>query len=131
MQNVVKETIFQKSSNGVAAATTMDTTDTPTQTVANIIYFIAGLFEVTLLFRFILKVTGANPGNAFVSGIYGFTQFLIMPFRGIFPSATGTGVEVRSVFEPATIVALMVYAFLAWGIVKLVGILAGRSSEEL
>jgi hypothetical protein len=131
MQNVVKETVVQKTDNGIAAVATVNSSDTPIQIMANIIYFITGLCEVALLARFILKITAANSGSGFVSGIYGFTQFLIMPFRGIFPTAVSSGTEMRSVFEPATLVAMLVYATLAWGIVKLIAILAGQSHEEL
>jgi hypothetical protein len=131
MQDIVKETVVQKSDNGVAAVTTVNASDTPIQTIANIIYFVTGIFEVALLFRLILKITAANSASGFVSGIYSFTQFLIMPFRGIFPTAVSTEAELRSVFEPATLVAMIVYATLAWGIVKFISILAGKSHEEL
>jgi hypothetical protein len=131
MQNTVKETVVQQSSDGASSVATVRTNDTPTQTVANIIYFIGGLFEVALLFRLILKIASANPSSAFVSMVYGFTQILIMPFRGIFSSVVTTDTQVRSIFEPSTLVAMLVYATLAWGIVKLVAILAGHSNEEL
>jgi hypothetical protein len=131
MQNTVKETVIQKTDTGVAATATETTKDTPTQTVAQVIYFVTGLFEISLLFRLILKIAGANSGNAFVSGIYGFTQILVLPFRGIFPSAVSTGTEVRSIFEPAVLVAMIMYAVLAWGIVKLIAILVGHANEEL
>lgn len=131
MQNLVKQTVAKSSNGGVATVAKESATDTQTQTVASIIYFISGVIEVALVFRFVLKITGANPGSNFVSWIYGFTQFLIMPFQGIFSSAATTGIEVRAVFEPATLVALFVYALAAWGIVKLIAIAAGQSNEEL
>lgn len=121
MQNTIKETTVAQ----------VSTTDTTTQTFANVIYFIAGLFEVALLFRFILKITGANPGSGFVSGIYSFTNLLVMPFRGIFSSTATPGAEVRAFFEPATLIAMLVYAVVAWGLVRLVAIASGRSNEEL
>lgn len=121
MQNHIKETVISNE----------NTTDTQTQTVANSIYFIMGLIEVILLFRFILKVTGANPSSGFVAGIYSLSQILILPFRGIFSSAITPGVEVKAFFEPATLIAMIVYAVLAWGLVRMIAIMAGRSTEEL
>ncbi len=118
MQNVTKETVVQVNAN-----------DTPTRTTVNIIYFIAGVIEITLLFRLIFKMMGANPGSAFVSGIYMLTEPLVMPFRGIFPVAVNSGVEVRSILEPAAIIGMVVYAALAWGIVKLITILARHADE--
>jgi hypothetical protein len=131
MENIVKETVTQNSPAGSATVSKVSSTDTNTQTIASIIYFIFGLFEILLGFRLILKMTGANPGSGFVSGIYSFTQLLILPFRGIFSSAVSTGLEVKAIFEPATLVAMVVYALVAWGLVKLIAILAGHSNEEL
>jgi hypothetical protein len=131
MQQVTKETLTQQTADGSSTVAQVSTTDTQTQTAANIIYFIAGVLEITLLFRFIFRITGANPGSGFVSGIYGFTQFLILPFRGIFSPAASEGIEVRSIFEPATLIAMIVYAIIAWGAVRLIAIVSGHSSEEL
>jgi len=54
--------------------------------------------------------------------IYGLTGIFIWPFEGIFRRGFAQGVETTSVLEPATLVALIVYAILAWGIVKLIRI---------
>lgn len=123
MQNIIKEE--------VTTVAQVNSTDTGTQTAANIIYFIAGLLEVILAFRFILKITGANPASGFVSMIYNFSQLLIWPFQGIFSSSVTAGAEVRAIFEPATLVAMLVYGLLAWGLVRLMAILMGRSTEAL
>lgn len=131
MQRVIKETTIQRTPMGVASLSQVDATDTPTQTLANVIYFVFGLFDILLLFRLILKIAGANPGSSFVAAIYGVTNVLILPFQGIFRSAVTTGLEVRSVFEPATLIAMVVYAAIAWGIVRLIAIMAGHSDEEL
>lgn len=131
MQNVIKKTVTQQSNGGVAMVEHESTTDTQTQVVANVIYFIAGLFEVALAFRFVFKITGANPGSGFVAGIYNFTNLLVLPFRGIFSPAVTEGVEVRALFEPATLIAMLVYAVIAWGLVRLIAIAAGHSAEEL
>ena len=53
-----------------------------------------------------------------------------MPFEGIFRRAFAPGVENTSVFEPATLVAAIVYILLAWGIVKLVSISSGEKQES-
>lgn len=132
MSRVVKETIIQEQSpNMVASVSRVASNDTPTQVVANTVYFIFGLIDILLLFRLLLKVTGANAGSPFVASIYGFTQVLIYPFQGIFRTAVTPGLEMRSVFEPATLIAMIFYAFLAWVIVKLISILTGHSDEEL
>ncbi len=96
------------------------------QTLQYLIYFLFGIIEVLLVFRTVFKMTGANPASGFVSFINSLTQIFIMPFVGIFRQATTPGVEVTAVLEPATLVAMVVYAVLAWGIVQLVEIVSGR-----
>ena len=40
------------------------------------------------------------------------------------------GIETTSVLEPSTLVAIVVYVILAWGIVKLVRILSGEKQAS-
>ena len=87
-----------------------------------IVYYVLGVLEVLFAFRLIFKLLGANPQSSFVAFIYAMTQIFFAPFSGIFPSATSKGLETQSVLEPATIIAMIVYAILAWGIVKLIEI---------
>ena len=61
--------------------------------------------------------------------IYSLTGIFIMPFNGIFRQATATGVETTAVLEPATLVAIIVYAVLAWGIVALIRIASRERAE--
>ncbi|MEL1136574.1 YggT family protein [Desulfitobacterium sp. THU1] len=93
------------------------------QSIKRIVYYILGVIEVLLAFRFIFKLLGANPASGFVSGIYTMTSIFLSPFIGIFRTASARGVETQAVIEPANLVAMLVYAVIAWGIVKLVEIL--------
>ncbi|MDP2861105.1 MAG: YggT family protein [bacterium] len=86
--------------------------------------------EVLLAFRLVFKLTGASISSAFVGLIYGLTGIFILPFEGIFRRGYAQGVETTSVLEPSTLVALIVYAVLAWGIVKLLRILSGEQQTS-
>jgi len=99
---------------------------TSTQTARNMIYFVFGALEVLLAFRLVLKLLGASAGSAFVSLIYTLSGIFIYPFEGIFRRAYTQGVETTSVLEPATLVALLVYAVLAWGIVTFAQLISGK-----
>jgi hypothetical protein len=88
----------------------------------NAIFYILGFIEVLLAFRFVFKLLGANPASGFVRFIYTLSGILTAPFSGIFSSYTSQGLVYRSIFEPSVIVALIVYAIAAWGIVKLIKI---------
>jgi hypothetical protein len=88
-----------------------------------------GAVEVILAFRLIFKLLGANPENGFVHGIYSVTQFFVGIFEGIFSRSTTSGAEATAVFEPATMIAMVVIALIAWGALKLMSLRTGGSVE--
>ena len=94
------------------------------------IYYVLGVLEVFFTFRFVFKILGANTENTFVSFLYSFTDIFIAPFKGIFRFAVSDGIETKSVFEPTLIIAMIVYALLAWGIVKLIEINRKRNTPQ-
>lgn len=131
MTNVTKETVTtQKDDTRTINVAPVKMEATTSQTVGYLVYFFFGALEILLAFRLVLKLTGASVGNAFVSLIYGITGIFILPFRGIFHSGLAQGIETTSVFEPSTLIALIVYAVLAWGIVKLLSVLSGERQES-
>ena len=97
-----------------------------TQTSEYLIYYVLGALEILLSFRLVLKLAGASMASGFVQFIYTLTDLFVMPFEGIFRRGFAEGAETTSILEPATIVALIVYAILGWGIVKLVRISSGE-----
>lgn len=99
---------------------------TGAQTVEYLVYFLFGALEIILAFRLVLKFMGASPLSDFVAMVYGVSGMFTLPFEGIFRSVFGYGVETISVIEPSTIVAIIVYAVLAWGIVRLIRIFSGK-----
>jgi len=86
------------------------------------------LIEVILGFRFVFKLMGANPSNVFVKALYDGTQFFVGIFEGIFSKATTTGAEAAAVFEPATLIAIIVVGLIAWGVMKL---MSQKTSSEV
>lgn len=127
MAEIVKETVTTQNNGPKAAVTTeVKHIATNTQTAEYLIYFMFGILEILLAFRLILKLTGASLASSFVTSIYGLTKIFISPFEGIFRRGYAQGVETTSILEPSTVVAMVVYAVMVWGIVKLVRILSGE-----
>jgi hypothetical protein len=91
-------------------------------TLKKIVYYLLGVLEALLAFRFIFKLLGANPGSTFVSLIYTISGAFLAPFNSIFRAAVNKGIETESVLEPTTIIAMIVYALIAYGVVKLIEI---------
>ncbi len=130
MAEITKETVTTKGTTEAPIVnTSAERKATSYQTIEYIIYFFFGALEVLLAFRLILKLTGAGISSTFVGLIYGITGIFILPFEGIFRRGFAQGAETTSVFEPSTLVAIIVYAVLAVGIVKLVRILSGKQQQ--
>jgi len=89
--------------------------DRPLQ-VQNVIYLLFGILEGLLGIRFVLGLLGANPAAGFAQFIYGITGPFIAPFVGLFGQPRFEG----SVFEFNSLVAILVYALIAWVVVKIV-----------
>ena len=48
------------------------------------------------------------------------SQVFLSPFTAIFRSPATQGIETKAVLEFGTIIAMIVYALIAWGIIKLI-----------
>ena len=79
---------------------------------------VIGVVDALIAGRFLLKLLGASAQSSFVAFIYGVTSPLVEPFRGIFPNS-GSG---NNIFEPAALVAIAVFALIAWGAIVLIRI---------
>jgi hypothetical protein len=90
----------------------------PTSNFAvRIIWYIAGVLLVLLAFRFVLALLGANPNNGFANFIYTASHPFVAPFFSLFGYSLRYGV---TRFETFTLVAMAVYAIVAWGLARLV-----------
>lgn len=82
-----------------------------------IVWFIAGIIVVLLGFRLLLSLLGANMSNPFANFIYSASHPFVAPFFSLFRyNNIQYGV---SRFEVYTLVAIIFYLVLAWGIAKL------------
>jgi uncharacterized protein YggT (Ycf19 family) len=88
-------------------------------TVVRVVWFIAGVLLVLLAFRFVLALIGANPSNGFANFIYSTSHPFVSPFFSLFSYRLQYGV---TRFEIYTLVAMAVYAIVAFGITKLITI---------
>ncbi|GAB4200067.1 MAG: hypothetical protein OHK0022_20820 [Roseiflexaceae bacterium] len=86
--------------------------------VNQVVYFLFGIINVLIAIRFVLLALGASQASDFVRLIYGLTQPFVAPFLGIF----GEPVIQNSVIEWASLVAIVIYSLLAYGISRLLAI---------
>lgn len=101
----------------VERQTISESASAPTGIVAQrIVWYITGAILTLLLLRLVLQILGANQGNGFVDFIYALSGVFAAPFFGMFSYTPSYG---ASMFEPSTLVAILIYALLGWGIAKL------------
>jgi len=103
---------------------------TDSQTYEYLVYYLFGALDILLAFRIVLKLLGASTASYFVKFVYSLSRIFIMPFEGIFRKGFTEGLETTSVVEPATLIAIIVYAIIAVGIVKLIRISSGEKQIE-
>lgn len=84
--------------------------------VTQFIWLLFGLLEALIGMRIVLKLVGANPASWFTVFVYQLTDIFLWPFQDIVanPSVQGLVLEITS------FIAMLVYALLAWAIVRLV-----------
>jgi len=90
-------------------------------TANRVIALVFTVLEVLLLVRFTLKLLGANAEQALVSAIYGITEPLVAPFRGIFAQPAGT-----PVVEIASLLSIVFFVLVAALVVAIVRAVTGK-----
>ena len=84
--------------------------------VVSMVSFLLGVLEMILVLRFFFRLLGASQDNSFILFLYNLSHVFVAPFNGIFhDQVLGT----HSVFELSTLIAMLVFALLAWGLVAL------------
>jgi len=99
------------------------------QNVSRVVQFIWLVFGVLLALlglRFFLLLIGANPESPFTRLIYSFTDLFMWPFAGLTSTPSAGGM----VLEIPAIIAMIVYALLAWVLTSIVRIVFARSTAR-
>jgi len=113
----VQTTDEQVGGTNVQRQTVSAESSAPGSVVAQrVVWYIVGFIVALLALRLILQLLGANQGNAFVDFVYGISGIFAAPFFGMFSYTPTYGV---SYFEVSTLVAILIYSLIGWGIAKL------------
>ena len=122
MPQVTEQQTVEQDQVGDTVQTTHSTTleDAGTRHTLNkgiqVVWYIAGIIEALLAIRLVLQFLGASPASQFVDFIYRLTEPLVAPFYGIFQTTYEYG---TSRLDLETLVAMAIYALIAWGIANL------------
>lgn len=113
----VRETTERQDGANVTRQTVQSTgTASSSVVLKRVVWYIAGVIIALLAIRVILLLLGANRDSGFVDFVYALSEIFAAPFYGIFNYVPAYG---QSVLELSSLVAIAVYALIAWGIAKL------------
>lgn len=93
----------------------------------HIVWFVVGLINVFLGFRFIFEVFGANPASGFTQLVYAISYPFAQPFHSIF----GVTSVANAFFDWSLLIAIAVYLLIGYGVVHLLRIIKPLSPEEI
>jgi hypothetical protein len=80
------------------------------------IWLLLGLLEAMIALRFVFKLIGVNVANSFATLLYNVTDLFVAPFA----SLTGAPSAGSMVLEISSILAMIVYLLIAWGLERIV-----------
>ncbi len=87
-----------------------------------LVWLVFGILEVLILLRIMLKALGANAASPIATFIYGFTDLFLWPFQGL----TGTPTAGGMVLEISSLIAVVVYALIAYALAKIIWVIFYR-----
>ena len=123
----IKETNEQVGNTSIQRETVSTQTKTSGVIIfQRVVWYIVGFITVLLALRLVLLLLAANDDSAFVSFVYTLSNVFAAPFFGIFNYQPSYG---QFTFEISSVVAIVVYALIGWGIAKLATL--GRPREEV
>ena len=94
--------------------------------IAGVVWFVFGVIEVFIGIRFVLKLIGANAEAGFVQLVNGFSDIFMAPFVAILGTDSVSG----ATLEWSALVAIVIYALIAWGLVALIGVVSPRRNAQ-
>lgn len=81
-----------------------------------VVWLLLGLLEALIALRVVFKLIGVNAANTFATFLYGVTNIFVAPFATL----TGAPAAGGMVLEISSIIAMIIYALIAWALAKII-----------
>jgi hypothetical protein len=91
--------------------------------IVNIVYFLFGALELLLAVRVVFYLVGVNAENSFANFIYTLSSPFVTLFESLLQNPTLGG---TAVLEITTIIAMLVWAIVAWLIARFIWLVMSR-----
>ena len=93
--------------------------------ITYVIWLLLVMLEALIALRIGLKLIGANEASPFAALVYNFSYMFLFPFAGL----TGAPAAGGMVLEISSLIAMVVYAFVGWGVERVVWVIFYRPRE--
>jgi len=81
-----------------------------------VVWLLLGLLEALIALRVVFKLIGVNAANSFAAFLYSVTNIFVAPFASLTGAPTAGGM----VLEISSIIAMIIYALIAWALAKII-----------
>ena len=95
--------------------------------ITQFVWLFLAFLETLIGLRIWLKLIGTNPTNQITSFVYRFTNLFVTPFAGLAETPAATGL----LSEVSSIIAIFVYALLAWQLERIIWVAFYRPRESV
>jgi YGGT family len=96
--------------------------------LSDFIQWFVFVLEVMLFIRFVLKLIGADPNNAFAGFLFALTDIILFPFLTIVPNPS---VHPNEAIELTTLIGMGIYYLIYWAIKRFLRILITEPEEPI
>jgi len=87
-----------------------------------LVWLFFGILEALIALRIGLKLIAANPDSPIAAFVYSFTSLFLLPFEGLI----GTPAVGGMVLEVTSVIAMLVYALIAWALERTIWVIFYR-----
>ena len=95
--------------------------------IALVVYVLFGILGGMIAIRILLKLFAANPDAGFSAFVYNITGPFLAPFLNVFATPSTH----NSIFEFSSLLGLVIYMLIGWGIVRLIQAFGQRQTTTL
>jgi YggT family protein len=93
---------------------------------SQVVWLLGSILQAAIGMRILLKLMAANPDAGFARFVYALTEPFLAPFFGLLPTPGANG----AVLEISSLVAMLVYGFLTWLVVRLIWLIFDRPAAR-
>jgi uncharacterized protein YggT (Ycf19 family) len=93
---------------------------------SQVVWLLGSILQAAIGMRILLKLMAANPDAGFARFVYALTEPFLWAFFGLLPTPGANG----AVLEISSLVAMLVYGFLTWLVVRLIWLIFYRPAAR-